>query len=103
MSYRNKKTVIVSPVLTEKSIDRYKNLKICTFKVNKNSTKSEISKEFSDLYGIKPTSVKTVVVKSIKSKPGSFGRSKNRKYIKKAYVYINDNTLDIFDEVVNSK
>lgn len=98
----NKKTVIISPIFTEKSLNRYKDLKICTFNVNYKSSKSEIVNEFINLYGVKPVSIRVVVQKNIKSKPGSFGRIKNRGYNKKAYIHLSDKNLEIFDEVINS-
>lgn len=100
-----KKQVIIRPVLSEKSINFYKNYKVCTFWVSPKATKKEIGFSFKEAYGIEPKGVRTVVTRSYK--PNKNRRSpnaressrKSRTYVKKAYINIDDNTLDIFESI----
>lgn len=96
-----KKQVIVKPVISEKSLGFYKNFKVCTFEVEKFSTKRDIMYSFEEMFGIKPVSIRTVVSRTqINSRDNRTYRiNTNRKEYKKAYIGIGDNKLDIFENI----
>ncbi len=101
MSVR-KKQVIIAPVITESSLLMYRNLKVCTFWVDVRSTKKDIAVKFEDLYGIKPVSVRTTLIKKRINYRNANARYKiqtSRKLKKKAYIDIGQNVLDIFENI----
>jgi ribosomal protein L23 len=99
MEVNVKKQLILKPVLSEKSLLGYKNNKICTFLVDSKSTKTELMREFEVLFGVKPVSITTVVSRRNKKARTATKVTTNRKYIKKAYVNIGENSLDIFENI----
>lgn len=99
MEVNTKKQVILKPVLSEKSLNGYKNNKVCTFLIDPRTTKTEVRKEFELMFGVKPLTVTTVVSRKNTKARTATRISTNRKYVKKAYVYIGENTLDIFENI----
>ncbi len=105
MEVSNQKSVIVRPVLSEKSLNHYKDNKVCTFWVNPKSTKKDIMHSFRQVYGVEPKSIRTVVTRKLKPNVNRrSGNAKdtsrvNRVLSKKAYIGIGDNTLDIFENI----
>lgn len=96
-----KKQVIMKPVVSEKSLNMYANLKVCTFEVAKDSTKKQIQYDFEAMFGIKPVSV-TVVTKRdlINTRHKKTYQVKTRRnFAKKAYISIGENKLDIFENI----
>ena len=77
--------VIISPVLTEKTMNLTQNENKVTVKVNAKSNKDEIKDAFEAIFGVKPSKVNIVVVKG---KVKTFrGRSTGtQRTVKKAYV-----------------
>lgn len=51
--------IILSPVVTEKAIDKLEKENKLTFEVRQNTTKQEIAKAVAELYGVKIISVNT--------------------------------------------
>jgi len=51
--------VIVSPLVTEKAIDKLEKENKLSFEVNSKASKSEIAKAVSELYGVKVLTVNT--------------------------------------------
>jgi ribosomal protein L23 len=95
-----KKQVIVRPIISEKSIDYYSRLKVCSFLVDVKSSKKDILYTFKEMFGIEPESIKTVVFRKATKNRGKFYSDKyNRVYAKKAYIGIGDSTLDIFENI----
>ena len=68
-------TVLVAPVLTEKS-SRQESLGKYVFFVSSSTTKVEVAEAIRDLYGVKPTSVR---IANVKGKSVRFGRVQGRK------------------------
>lgn len=102
MKQVNNKQVILKPVVSEKSLTMYANLKICTFEVSRDSSKKQIAYDFEQMFDLKPTDVKVVVNRnaSTKHKSRKTGRLEiHRKYGKKAYISIGENKLDIFENL----
>lgn len=99
MELSKKKQSILKPVLSEKSLKEYSVNKYCTFWVDPKATKAQIKSEFKSIFGIEPVSVRTVVSRKTLKHRTISKISLNRKYVKKAYVNIGQNTLDIFENI----
>jgi ribosomal protein L23 len=86
--------IIKKPILTEKSLLAYKNLKHVTFEVAVNSTKTEIIKEIQSLYNVKITGANII------SRLGKSKQSRtSRKLIKQADKKIVVLTISEKDEI----
>jgi large subunit ribosomal protein L23 len=96
-----KKQVILKPVVSEKSLGLYNNLKVCTFEVSRDSSKKQIAYDFENMFGIKPTKVSVIVGRNLVNTRNkkTYQVSTNRRYEKKAYITIGDNKLDIFENI----
>lgn len=91
--------IIKMPVLTEKSIAKYKNEKKVTFEVDVNADKNTATKALESSYGVKVVNVKT------NSRMGKYKVNRlNRKLIKREdkkimiFKLADANKIDIFDE-----
>lgn len=93
--------MIIKPVLTEKSISLYKNEKIASFHVSHNSTKTSISESIFLAYGFRPKKVSILNKHDVSKIRFKTGRVKfKRSYFKKAYVWINSNKLEEFEDFI---
>lgn len=99
MDTKVKKQLFIRPVLSEKSLDAYRKNRVCTFWIAPQTTKSELKKEFNDVFGIVPLSITTVISRRNKSIRTAKKFDTSRKYVKKAYVNIGDKKLDIFENI----
>jgi ribosomal protein L23 len=97
----NKKQVIIKPLISEKTLTLYHNLKVCTFIVERESTKKDIAFTFESMFGIKPEKVKVVVGRdAVSTRNRKTYQKKTKRLIrKKAYVSIGENKLDIFENI----
>ena len=97
----NKRVILISPLITEKTLGLYRSSKVCVFVVHPRSSKKQIEYEFESLYGIKPLYVRTSLLKyrSVKINYKSYKRNLVLKKLKKAYIGIGDAVLDIFESV----
>ena len=91
--------VIISPVITEASMDRIADKKY-TFKVAANSNKVEIKKACEELFGVKVEKVTVINMKS-KSKRVGYHLGKTGEW-KKAIVKLtaDSKTIEFFDEMM---
>lgn len=91
--------VIISPVITEASMDRVAEKKY-TFKVAKDSNKVEIKKACEELFGVKVEKVTVINMKSKNKRVGyHFGETSEWK---KAIVKLtaDSKTIEFFDEMM---
>lgn len=96
-------TIIIKPIITEKSMQEAKNGKY-TFLVATGATKPVIRKEITDLFGVKVEKVYTSVIKTTTSRQTRFGRKNKELSYKKARVkLVKGAKIDLFDEVVEDK
>lgn len=101
MKSTNKKQVILKPVVSEKSLNMYKNLRKATFIVEKAASKKDIAFNFEQMFGIKPVGI-TVVSQRIERKTRNrktYQLTTKRGMSKKAYINIGENKLDIFENI----
>jgi len=91
--------VILRPVLSEKSLLSYNKDRVCTFWVDSKATKKHILKNFKDVFGIEPKSINTVVSRKENNLRTVSRISKVRKMVKKAYINIGEESLDIFENI----
>lgn len=101
MEVLSKKQVILKPVLSEKSLTYYKNLKVCTFWVATDASKKDIQFSFKQAFGLDAKQVRTVVKRenrTIRNKK-TYSSTEKRRYVKKAYINIGENSLDIFESI----
>jgi len=91
--------IIKMPVLTEKSIAKYKNEGKATFEVDVNTNKKAAAKALTAAYGVEVVDVKT------NSRMGKYKVNRlNRKLIKRedkkimTFKLADKNKIDIFDE-----
>ena len=101
MKSTNKKQVILKPVISEKSLTLYRNLRTATFIVEKTASKKDIAYNFEQMFGIKPENV-GVVLKREESKSRNrktYQSNTKRSMSKKAYINIGENKLDIFENI----
>ncbi len=96
-----KKQVIFKPIVSEKSMTLYSNLKVCTFEVARDATKKQIENDFEIMFGIKPLKTTIVVNRELVNTRNrkTYQVSTNRRFTKKAYITIGDNKLDIFENI----
>lgn len=99
MEILNKKQTLLRPAISEKSILNYRNNRICTFWVDSKATKAEISYNFKSQFEIEPKGIRTVVIHDTTKKGSYTNRITKRRYMKKAYINIGENTLDIFENI----
>lgn len=90
--------IIIKPILTEKSYDDIANKKY-TFVVNKNASKTQISRAVEEIFGVKVERVNTLrQIGKVKRQ----GYTKGRKpEIKKAFVTLkrDSKTIEFFDSL----
>lgn len=90
-------TVVIKPVITEKSLTDAKNGKF-TFIVAKNSTKTDIKKAVADQFKVKVIAIATVMVKGKTKRVGKRRAEKVLSPIKKAIVELEKGQkIDLFD------
>lgn len=95
-----KKQIIIKPLLSEKSLGFYKNLKVCTFIVDTKASKKEIENAFKNIYGIEPVSVRTTLKRNYKvNRKKVYSDKYKRTTQKKAYIDIGNSTLEIFENI----
>ncbi|BDQ04915.1 MAG: hypothetical protein KatS3mg084_0433 [Candidatus Dojkabacteria bacterium] len=97
-----KKQVIIAPIITESSLLMYRNSKVCTFWVDVRSSKKDIAVKFEGLYGIKPISIRTALIRkriSYRNTNARYEIQTSRKLKKKAYIDIGQNVIDIFENI----
>jgi|WetSurMetagenome_2_1015567.scaffolds.fasta_scaffold830571_1 large subunit ribosomal protein L23 len=83
--------IVLKPVFTEKTLSQQENGKY-TFWVKKDSSKGQIEASFEAVFGIKPLSINTVIVKG-KTKTDWKKRSPIKKSdLKKAIIAVDKNT-----------
>ena len=99
MEVLNKKQILIRPAISEKSLLNYRNNRVCTFWVNPKSTKADIGYNFKTLFDIEPKSIRTVVLHDTSTRGSYVNRTVKRRYMKKAYINIGDNKLDIFENI----
>jgi large subunit ribosomal protein L23 len=87
---------VIRPVVTEKSSEQYARLREYTFEADANASKHEIREAIERLFGVKVTSVRTMVQPS---KRRTRGRSQGRRpKWKKALVRLAEgDTIEIFE------
>jgi large subunit ribosomal protein L23 len=83
----NLSSVIVSPRLTEKSVNLGDN-NVYTFNIRRDSTKFQVRDAVKSLYNVTPMKINIVNKKAAKRMVGSRGREKHVAGMKKAYVYL---------------
>ncbi|MDH3455946.1 MAG: 50S ribosomal protein L23 [Gemmatimonadota bacterium] len=88
--------VVVRPVVTEKSSSQYAALKEYTFMADPHATKRQIKDAIQELFGVKVTSVRTLLQPS---KRRTRGRSVGRRpRWKKAYIRLAEgDTIEVFE------
>lgn len=98
----SKKNVIIRPLVSEKSAKLYNEMKVVTFVVDRRASKKEVSFNFEQLFNIKPIKVNFVMTRSIKNTRDSktYRLISSRKLMKKAYICIGDNKLEIFENLI---
>lgn len=102
MQNLNAHVIIKKPLISEKSLYLYKMFKICTFWVDPKATKKQIEYEFEQLFGIKPRAIRTSLLKKRKKyrEAKTYLTKVKRSFLKKAYIDIGDNKLNVFEDVV---
>jgi ribosomal protein L23 len=97
----NKKISLLRPVLSEKTLKMYNTFKICTFLVNRESTKKQIGYDFEEQFGVKPEAVRVVTSRDIVNTRNrkTYSQKLRRRFNKKAYISVGDNKIDIFEKV----
>ncbi|HXL02174.1 MAG TPA: 50S ribosomal protein L23 [Candidatus Atribacteria bacterium] len=81
----NKREILISPIITEKTVNLQKESKYI-FKVDSRATKAEIKKAVEDTFGVTVTKVNTVRVEGKTKRLGRFeGKSSSKK---KAIVFL---------------
>jgi len=101
MKALNKKQVILKPVISEKSLRLYRNMKTATFMVDRKASKKDIAYNFEQMFNIKPEKV-AVVARRLETKARNrktYQLTQKRKMGKKAYINIGENKLDIFENI----
>lgn len=101
METQNKKIVIMKPVVSEKTLNSYRNMRVATFIVPTNMTKKDIVYNFEKLFGVKPVSIKTSIIKKSKNRRDrkTYRTITRRIEEKKAFIGIGDAKIEIFENI----
>lgn len=97
----SKKQIILRPIVSEKSLNLYRNLKKCTFEVDRKASKKDIITSFQEMFGIKPESIEVLRIRKQRNVRNrkTYQILTIRKESKKAYISIGENKLDIFENI----
>lgn len=88
--------VLLEPVLSEKSNDEREVENKYTFKVNRDASKTDVKKAISVIYDVKPTSVRTLIVRG-KMKRRGMKVTKLGNFKKAVVTLPEGKTLPLFD------
>jgi large subunit ribosomal protein L23 len=93
-------SIVIKPLVTEKSSAMYEASKVYTFKVVRTASKPAIRQAVQAMFGVTVTAVRTVNVRQKERRPGGLGRGRSgvRSAWKKAFVTLKDgDAIPIFE------
>ena len=93
-------SLVIKPVVTEKSSAAYEAAKIYTFRVEGKATKPAIRQAIQQMFGVTVTDVRTINVRAKMRRPGGLGRGRTgrRSPWKKAIVVLKEgDVIPIFE------
>lgn len=96
------KTILIKPLITEKSSDLSENRNVFGFIVNRNANKLQIKSAVEEMYNVQVNDVRTLQMPAkAKSRFTKAGITKGRKQAyKKAYVSLPDGeTIDFYSNI----